>query len=91
MSHLTLFKKILFNGNTEIADGSQIMQKKKFLSPDQEEEHVSCHVSLHVSINLKKFKCERTCVAHTQCAVYTFALAKQWKNKRVGHKKLVEW
>ncbi len=57
------------------------------MSPDQEEEHAS----LHVSVNLKKFKCERTCAAHAQGAVYMLTLAKWWINSREGHKKPVEW
>ncbi len=50
-------------------------ENQKFLSPDPEEEHVLCPASLHISVNLKKFKCERTCAANAQCAVYTLALA----------------
>ncbi len=46
----------------------------KFLTPDQEEEHVSCPASIHISVNLKELKCECTCAAHAQCAVYTLVL-----------------
>ncbi len=73
--------------------------KKKFLSPDQEEEHISCPPSLHVTVYLKKFKCECTCTinAHAQCTSSRDGtrsrsrLAKWWKNSRVGRKKPIEW
>ncbi len=45
-------------------------EKFKFLSPDQEEEHVSYPASLHVSVNLKKLKYERSCTAHALCGVH---------------------
>ncbi len=62
--------------------------KEKFLSPDQEEEHVSCPTSLRISVNLKKLKCECPC-AEVQCTHSCSWLAKQWKNSRVDHKKPV--
>ncbi len=60
-----------------------LCKNRKFLSPDQEEEHVSCPASPHVSVNLKKLKCERTC-ACVVCSVHARARGSQNVGKIVG-------
>ncbi len=72
---------------------------KKFLSHDQQEEHVSCPVSLRVSIILKTWKvnvnvlaaCMRSNIRYTLALWYTLDARKTAENSRVSHNKSMKY